>query len=447
MIKKIHVKNFKSLSDVEFDLMKSKNKIKNLAIVYGENGSGKTNLIQVLEFLKFSLVNLKQVNALEGNEGLKFFETAQSQLNDYSSYISVGADENAEIKIVLDIEGQEVEYLLAFNKDGIKKESLSYIAKDKKRITEFSIDENLIDISKVSKEEKYHDELVYNIHKYWGKYSFLSIMLLEYNKNNYDFMRDNVHHILAYTIGSFINIYTSTAFTNMEGFYEYIKRFVFTNEEFLMNPTGTINVADEYKLDAYQDVFRNIFTEMYSDVKDVRYTKNKSGDEDNSQINYELVFDKVIGGKVVEIPVQNESKGTKQILNILMPIMKAVNGGVVLIDEVDDGIHDLLMKVIFKSISDKIAGQLIVTTHNTYLLDKDIFHAIGKDKFYIIETDYLGYKEINSLSKYVIKKTNNPRDMYMKGLFKGISMIDGDIEIDSLSDIYAQTLNDNDNGA
>ena len=44
MFNYIHFKNFKSLDDVRIDFT-SKKKAKPLAIIYGENGSGKSNIV------------------------------------------------------------------------------------------------------------------------------------------------------------------------------------------------------------------------------------------------------------------------------------------------------------------------------------------------------------------------------------------------------------------
>ena len=45
MFTKIRLKNFYSFKDLTFDLSDGANSCKPLAIVYGENGSGKTNLM------------------------------------------------------------------------------------------------------------------------------------------------------------------------------------------------------------------------------------------------------------------------------------------------------------------------------------------------------------------------------------------------------------------
>jgi len=58
MLKKLYLKNYLSFGEVTLDLKNSNNTIKKYAAIYGENGSGKTNLLSALSFLKKSIFTL-----------------------------------------------------------------------------------------------------------------------------------------------------------------------------------------------------------------------------------------------------------------------------------------------------------------------------------------------------------------------------------------------------
>ena len=75
------------------------------------------------------------------------------------------------------------------------------------------------------------------------------------------------------------------------------------------------------------------------------------------------------------------------------------------------------MKNIILSIKDEITGQLIITTHNTLLLE-----ILPRDNIYILSSDFEGNKRIATIKDYGIKiqKNHNARDLYLKGLFGGI---------------------------
>ena len=52
MLEKIKLTNFKSFGNLEADFTSSLNKPKKLIMIYGENGSGKSNFVSSILFLK-----------------------------------------------------------------------------------------------------------------------------------------------------------------------------------------------------------------------------------------------------------------------------------------------------------------------------------------------------------------------------------------------------------
>ena len=48
----VKAKNFKSLKDIEFNLNKTKTKTNQFISIYGENGSGKTNIVELFKLLQ-----------------------------------------------------------------------------------------------------------------------------------------------------------------------------------------------------------------------------------------------------------------------------------------------------------------------------------------------------------------------------------------------------------
>jgi AAA15 family ATPase/GTPase len=68
MISFIKLNNFKSFKNVELDLRGKKGIPKKIAFIYGENGSGKTNLMDSLFFLHNSFNTLMNINLLTNIE-------------------------------------------------------------------------------------------------------------------------------------------------------------------------------------------------------------------------------------------------------------------------------------------------------------------------------------------------------------------------------------------
>ena len=179
---------------------------------------------------------------------------------------------------------------------------------------------------------------------------------------------------------------------------------------------GKIKKDKEDLLDRSERIIRDFFTQAYSDIKDVYYDRKI----DSDVILYKLFVRKMIGGKIRTLSFDNESAGTQHIIDIIRSLLGAFCGVTVVYDEIDDGIHDLLLKNVLESMIDDITGQLIITTHNTYMLE-----TIDIKSVYLINVDYQGNKEVKCLDKYPrIQGTNNPRIMYLKGLFGGVPIVD-----------------------
>ena len=133
------------------------------------------------------------------------------------------------------------------------------------------------------------------------------------------------------------------------------------------------------------------------------------------QLNTGCFLKKMIAGEIRDIDIAKESFGTIQILEIISPLMASLAGMTVFIDEADTGIHDILFRNIIESIKGDITGQLIITTHNTTLLEK-----IDSPNAYVIYVDYEGNKEAVCIDEYDVQKSNNARSLYLKGVFGGI---------------------------
>lgn len=139
---------------------------------------------------------------------------------------------------------------------------------------------------------------------------------------------------------------------------------------------------------------------------------------DEEQIQYQLIITKNIAGKPRDIDFALESTGTQSLIQQLPFMLVVVKGSVAVIDEFDTGIHDLLVKALTSSLYDSIEGQLIMTTHNTLLMESDI----PKECIYVINEVESGEKEIQCILHYnnKIGEKNNIRKQYLLGKYTGI---------------------------
>lgn len=425
----VKAKNFKSLKDIEFNLNKTKTKTNQFISIYGENGSGKTNIVELFKLLQQS--TMSRATDIAMNKMPKEFWKIQEEMSDQlpteirqifqlsfnlKEYRMLDEEEPTEIEYGFKINDNDGFYYIKFD-DEIIEEKLYYMA-GKQRAYLFQINkENNKIIKNLNKNifinEKYNEELIDGIDKYWGKYTFLSLLSFEAIEKNKDYIDNNISKNIMEVIDK---IWSMTVHVDKGALKIIPDGFVKVRK--LNNIQKGIVKKDKLpEIKKYENVLNIFFTQAYADIKEVKYKINEKED----RIHYELYFYKMIGGQVKSIPSKLESDGTRRILNQFDTIIGSLLGETVIIDEIDNGIHDVLMKNIIMSIKDEITGQLIITTHNTLLLE-----ILPKEYIYILSTDYKGNKTINSIKEYGIKiqKNNNARDLYFKGVFGGIPTTD-----------------------
>lgn len=425
----VKAKNFKSLKDIEFNLNKTKTKTNQFISIYGENGSGKTNIVELFKLLQ--QLTMSRATDIAINKIPKEFWKIQEEMSDQlpteirqifqlslnlKEYRMIDEEEATEIEYGFKINDNDGFYYIKYD-DEIIEEKLYYMA-GKQRAYLFQINkENNKIIKNLNKNifinEKYNEELIDGIDKYWGKYTFLSLLSFETIEKNKDYIDNNISKNIMEVIDK---IWSMTVHVDKGALKIIPDGFVKVRK--LNNIQKGIVKKDKLpEIKKYENVLNIFFTQAYADIKEVKYKINEKEDK----IHYELYFYKMIGGQVKSIPSKLESDGTRRILNQFDTIIGSLLGETVIIDEIDNGIHDVLMKNIIMSIKDEITGQLIITTHNTLLLE-----TLPKEYIYILSTDYNGNKTINSIKEYGIKiqKNNNARDLYFKGVFGGIPTTD-----------------------
>ncbi|MGN1183474.1 MAG: AAA family ATPase, partial [Faecalibacillus sp.] len=110
-----------------------------------------------------------------------------------------------------------------------------------------------------------------------------------------------------------------------------------------------------------------------------------------------------------EIPLKNESEGIKKIISILQLLIVVYNQSsvTVAIDELDSGIFEYLLGEILRIISEKGKGQLIFTSHNLRPLET-------------IDRGFIAFTTTNPFNRYIrmtnVKDNNNLRDFYFRDI-------------------------------
>lgn len=134
----------------------------------------------------------------------------------------------------------------------------------------------------------------------------------------------------------------------------------------------------------------------------------------------------------VDFNLREESLGTRTVF-LLIPIIKDVidNQKIILFDELDRSLHPFLVKYIVNIFNDATlnpkGAQLIFNTHDTNLLDRNIFR---RDQIWFTEKNYKsGESEIYPLDDFEVRKAENIQKGYLIGRYGAIPFLENNIDI------------------
>ena len=110
-----------------------------------------------------------------------------------------------------------------------------------------------------------------------------------------------------------------------------------------------------------------------------------------------------------ELPLYYESDGVKKIISILSVLVALFNNQnmFVVIDELDAGIYEFLLGELIDVLNKNGKGQLLFTSHNLRLLE-------------VLERENLMFTTTNECNRFIpfkgVKQTNNIRDLYLRAI-------------------------------
>lgn len=435
MIRYVKLVNYKSLVNLCVDFMKTKTKSKNLVLIYGENGIGKSNFANSFYTLNETMRTMSSIEMFK-----KIIEKSEDKPNEYKNFIEKHIkDRFRDVKMIindcktLDSNGNMIMeygficnkkngvYHIEMNNEEIVSEKLEYVI-NKNQTYFFDIDKNNIKInSSIFTDKNYYNEFLELIDKYWGKHSFLSILSYEIEDKKREYMNKKISKNLYAVL-----LYLKMMCTKIKGGNHSEFGIIGTYHNLMDDlEEGKISIKYEKELDKNEYLINEIFTTLYTDIKNVYY---KRIIEDN-YIKYKLFSKKMIYGKIMDVDFSLESTGTQNILTLVPYLISACEGQTVIIDELDTGIHDLLVKNLLECIARYVKGQLIITTHNTMLIDS----SIPSENIYIFNANSKAEKELIAITDFEgrIHKNNSPRKRYLNGVYGGIPMFT-DIDFEEL---------------
>jgi uncharacterized protein len=133
-----------------------------------------------------------------------------------------------------------------------------------------------------------------------------------------------------------------------------------------------------------------------------------------------------LAGVPVAMDLRQESDGTRRLLD-LMPALYGLAGDarVFVIDEIDRSMHPMLVRQYVQFFLEKCgsqSSQLIFTTHESSLLDFDL---LRRDEIWFAEKDPQGASHLYSLMDFKERKDGDVRKHYLQGRFGAVPFVGG----------------------
>jgi AAA15 family ATPase/GTPase len=414
MILHFKVKNFRSYKDeVTFSMeanaseLKSSNfiefdnaadqrfKILKVALIYGANASGKTNIIRALYELLYLIQYKPKVNqSLRVNEVFKLDRYSQNQPSEYTLTF-------------LGPEQKKYTYSFSVLKDSILEEELVYYPNGKKT-TVFkrnpleelntvqtgvlgdsfnkkiiSVFENQLILSKFGDDEPH--ELLSKVYKYFDSFSVINAT----NEKHLDSLQRT----------------TSKTLSEKKELLKKVQRLI---------KWGDTKIEDII-------IVKQIFDDRGKVINDDRASSVGTNPYDVYGVHNVYEGDDIIDRYDMEF--RNWSHGTQSLYKLGGEIITTLeNGGILIVDELDTSLHPFLTKMLlmmFQSTSTNPKNaQLIFTTHDVTLLDRDL---IRRDQIWLAEKDEKGMTDLYSLQDFDDVREDTPFEKwYLAGKFGGL---------------------------
>lgn len=369
MLKKFTVSNYRQFNEpLEFDLTASNyafntdcihNNLVKLALIYGENGTGKSSLGWAL----FDLVSHLTDN------NFKYYS---------NHYLNANSSKNL-ATFLFEFLFDDIPVIYEYQKDEDKKLIYEKLTIDREICIEYKLNQPFL--SKLKGSENLNKNINPNQNLSSVKYIYSNTNLDKRNKNNKVFVSfmNFVNHILWF-------------------------RSVLDDRAFIGYKKGSENIAEQILQNNYLEDFENFLTDCGMNLQLVKY----------NDINGSNIGVKFPGRKKPLPFFEIVSTGTRNLTLFYywLKIIQEHNVPLLFIDEFDCSYHFSLSEKIVEKLKQLPYTQVILTTHNTNLLSNEL---IRPDCGFVIDG-----KTITSLNKSTnreLREAHNLERLYQAGEF------------------------------
>lgn len=169
------------------------------------------------------------------------------------------------------------------------------------------------------------------------------------------------------------------------------------------------------------DSLDNLFKERKDQMLEVLRTADSDIIDFKIQNNAITTFHRTNPSVAFDFETE-ESKGTKTLFRMMVRMIGIIHEGkMLLVDEIDNSLHTLLVEFVIGMFNHSDHAQLIYTTHNTHLLNTDFQR---RDQVYFVNKREDGSSDLYSLFDFKdFRDTLDMEKAYLQGRFDAIPTI------------------------
>ena len=414
----VAAKSFKEYSDTHTVPVDDKLQLLKSAVIYGNNASGKSNLLESMGFMKATILTSFRDALVESSE--RKFPLEKFALS------SKTENESSFFEMVFIHGGRKYRYGFEIDYDKIIAEWLFHTTT--KEVPLFTRDLQKIDVNKssfkegVGKEEDVKENVLFlSLLATLGKETSSTVVDWFKKMNFINGIHDRGH-----------KRYTINRLKSDTDFFNWTLRFIKYLE--IANFATTEEDVSEIDLETLKEKEKD--EEIISLLTSIHKIQSKQPKRDQL-ITYHRKYDE--NNVFIEtVPFnfdQQESEGTKKLLYLLGPWYDSIqNNKVLIVDELDSRLHSHLTKRLiefFHKFNDNKA-QLICAVHDISILNKETFR---RDQIWFIEKNQFGASELISLGDFKTDKVRNKSAFdknYLEGKYGAVPYFDNDEKLTSL---------------
>lgn len=382
------------------------------AMIFGANASGKSNLLNVIQYLCKFWFDIKKDNS--GKTGVVPFKLDKSSPKQPSSF-----------SLKFYVGNKKFWYQLELDRDRVISEKLSYYSSIqptllferglKDNISIITFNSAAVKVSSIARDE-INIKCLPNM-SFFAARNQVNIALPIIDEAN-DWMKEGIMQLINPKTHLFS--YAEEKIQEDDDLKEHLLEFI-KESDFNITGIETKIINKEIPKDVLDFILNS---ESFPNDEKERIKKEKNLPQLKTDFEHTVINER--GVEKYYLGERTQSDGTRQITGLESAIYTAIQSNSLLgVDEIEYSLHPVLLIFLLKKFLDKKdnQAQLLVTTHYDLLLNQigDVFRT---DSVWFTDKDKSGATKLYSLADFSgLKRISSIQKAYREGKFGGIPNI------------------------